>query len=305
MPLLCKAIGVPLHVFAAFQYDQYRKSGTGSWDAYVEQFNGGIEVGASPRFLRSPSFDANSWSSQTTRNPTTSVTLLEGPETTTTLTAVRFFPFFSHPLLADRPSTLTEMAMNCGLPFFTPEEFFFDRPPAPFQLKGWDSRQHDHTGSFSSFPFSPFPAKRPFPTAPLYSPTSAPLLPRRLSDFDEIKPEVVIFVGFPGSGKTSFYQKHFAPKGYVHIVRMPSSFLLVASKANLVSSPPLFPTAEPRHPQNPSKMPQLRLRRPSLLPSPLLRSRQHLPRPLHPRRIHLPHPRLLPRRQDPLFLVHG
>lgn len=57
------------------------------------------------------------------------------------------------------------------------------------------------------------------PTAPLFSPTSTPLLPRRNSEFDEEHPpEVVIFVGFPGSGKTSFFKQHFAEKGYVHIV---------------------------------------------------------------------------------------
>jgi hypothetical protein len=58
------------------------------------------------------------------------------------------------------------------------------------------------------------------PAGPLFSPTSSPLLPRRNSEFeDEHPPEVVIFVGFPGSGKTSFYKTHFAPKGYVHVVR--------------------------------------------------------------------------------------
>lgn len=36
-------------------------------------------------------------------------------------------------------------------------------------------------------------------------------------------PEIVLFVGFPASGKTSFYNKYFAPAGYVHVVR-PSSF---------------------------------------------------------------------------------
>ena len=29
--------------------------------------------------------------------------------------------------------------------------------------------------------------------------------------------EIVLFVGCPGLGKTSFYQRHFAPCGYVHV----------------------------------------------------------------------------------------
>lgn len=29
--------------------------------------------------------------------------------------------------------------------------------------------------------------------------------------------EIVLFVGYPSSGKTSFYQKYFASRGYVHV----------------------------------------------------------------------------------------
>ncbi|KAG9047609.1 hypothetical protein FS837_001867 [Tulasnella sp. UAMH 9824] len=31
------------------------------------------------------------------------------------------------------------------------------------------------------------------------------------------EPEIVLFVGYPASGKTSFYKRHFAPAGYVHV----------------------------------------------------------------------------------------
>ncbi|GJN87618.1 hypothetical protein Rhopal_000573-T1 [Rhodotorula paludigena] len=92
---------------------------------------------------------------------------------------------------ADWNDTDRKFAINCGLTFFTPEEFFLGKPVSNnFSLKGWDPKTHDHS-------------------VPLYSP---------LSEFDEAPaPEVVIFVGFPGSGKTSFYSEHFAPKGYVHV----------------------------------------------------------------------------------------
>lgn len=129
----------------------------------------------------------------------------------------------------------TELALNCGLKFLTPEEFFLNKPPMPFVLKGWDPSTHDHDGQSSLTPWGT-PEDPPTsrcierrtertdddstPAGPLFSPTSSPLLPRRNSEFeDEHPPEVVIFVGFPGSGKTSFYKTHFAPKGYVHVVR--------------------------------------------------------------------------------------
>lgn len=31
------------------------------------------------------------------------------------------------------------------------------------------------------------------------------------------KPELVLLAGFPCLGKSSFYRKHFAPVGYVHV----------------------------------------------------------------------------------------
>lgn len=34
---------------------------------------------------------------------------------------------------------------------------------------------------------------------------------------DASTPELVLFVGYPSIGKSTFYKKHFAPKGYVHV----------------------------------------------------------------------------------------
>lgn len=46
---------------------------------------------------------------------------------------------------------------------------------------------------------------------PLITPTSSPLLPTPL------KQEVVLFVGYPCLGKTSFFRRHFQIQGYEHI----------------------------------------------------------------------------------------
>ncbi|GAA5912573.1 hypothetical protein JCM6882_004806 [Rhodosporidiobolus microsporus] len=158
MPLLCRKLAVPLHVFAAFDYDHFRKSATGMWDAYVEKFNDGVEVDYTESYYVGDAAGR----------------------------------------VGDHNDTDRKLALNCGLLFFTPEEYFLGKSAAPFTLKGWNAAQHNHD-------------------APLYSPTSSPLLPRRLSEFDPIVPEVILFVGFPGSGKTSFFKKHFAPQGYVHV----------------------------------------------------------------------------------------
>ena len=49
-------------------------------------------------------------------------------------------------------------------------------------------------------------------TVPRVTPTSTPVVPSPDSGT-----EIVLFVGFPALGKTSFYTKHFSPAGYVHV----------------------------------------------------------------------------------------
>lgn len=42
------------------------------------------------------------------------------------------------------------MALNLGLRFYTPEEYFRDEPTDPnFTLRGWNPATHDHTREFS------------------------------------------------------------------------------------------------------------------------------------------------------------
>jgi bifunctional polynucleotide phosphatase/kinase len=86
-----------------------------------------------------------------------------------------------------------KFAMNVGIAFHTPEEFFLGEP----EYKGWkldvyDVKKHWATND-----------KKPYNTKDL------------ISD----KQELVVFAGFPASGKSTFFKKHFLPNGYVHVNR--------------------------------------------------------------------------------------
>lgn len=47
---------------------------------------------------------------------------------------------------------------------------------------------------------------------PRVSPTSSPILP-----LSKKKPELVLFVGHPASGKSTFFETTFRPAGYAHV----------------------------------------------------------------------------------------
>ncbi|EDR11359.1 uncharacterized protein LACBIDRAFT_316135 [Laccaria bicolor S238N-H82] len=93
---------------------------------------------------------------------------------------------------SDFSSSDRKWAHNVGLNFFTPEEYFLGQPTyTNFELPGF------HVSSI--------------PELPLITPTSSPLLPTPL------KQEIVLFVGYPCLGKTSFFRRHFLLQGYEHI----------------------------------------------------------------------------------------
>ncbi|KAH9901687.1 PNK3P-domain-containing protein [Cubamyces lactineus] len=92
----------------------------------------------------------------------------------------------------DHSSTDRKLALNIGIPFYTPEEYFLGLPGASYTLPGF------HVSSL------PADITRIEPCEPS-------LLPAPSS------PEVVLFVGLPALGKSSFFRAHFDPAGYVHV----------------------------------------------------------------------------------------
>ncbi|XP_008296695.1 bifunctional polynucleotide phosphatase/kinase [Stegastes partitus] len=83
-------------------------------------------------------------------------------------------------------------ALNIGLQFHTPEEYFLGWKSAPYNLPEFDPRKLDSA-------------------AQLYDPPSASLT--------SSKTEVIVAVGFPASGKSTFFHAHVIPKGYVYVNR--------------------------------------------------------------------------------------
>ncbi|KAK0155026.1 Bifunctional polynucleotide phosphatase/kinase [Merluccius polli] len=83
-------------------------------------------------------------------------------------------------------------ALNLGLQFHTPEEYFLRWRSAPYSLPAFDPRKLDSRGR-------------------LYDPPSA--------SFTNNQTDVIVAVGFPGSGKSTFFHSHIVPKGYVYINR--------------------------------------------------------------------------------------
>ncbi|KAF8744476.1 PNK3P protein, partial [Rhizoctonia solani] len=87
----------------------------------------------------------------------------------------------------DHSAVDRKLAHNMGIQFYTPDQFFKERKEKLPPLLGFHP--------------SKLEVKDPMPS--LISPSKTP--------------EIVVFVGSPGCGKSSVFKKQFAPVGYVHI----------------------------------------------------------------------------------------
>lgn len=108
-----------------------------------------------------------------------------------------------------------KFADNIGIRFQTPEEYFFNEPPIKFSWGGFDPKQMGSEGMCVNWVFTkccppPLIHYVSFVGA-LFSPADTPLVP------EDGHQEVILFVGYPASGKSTFAHKHLVPKGYVYI----------------------------------------------------------------------------------------
>uniref|UniRef100_A0A4W5M2X5 Polynucleotide kinase 3'-phosphatase n=1 Tax=Hucho hucho TaxID=62062 RepID=A0A4W5M2X5_9TELE len=158
---ILKTLQLPVQVFVASGPGIYRKPVMGMWEHLCEKGNGGVAVDKSQSlYVGDAAGRPVNWA--------------PGKKKKDFSCSDRLF------------------ALNLGLQFHTPEEFFLGWKTAPFSLPPFDPRKSDSN-------------------ARLYDPPSASLT--------STKQEVIIAVGFPASGKSTFFHTHIVPKGYVYVNR--------------------------------------------------------------------------------------
>uniref|UniRef100_A0A673KUD3 Bifunctional polynucleotide phosphatase/kinase-like n=1 Tax=Sinocyclocheilus rhinocerous TaxID=307959 RepID=A0A673KUD3_9TELE len=158
---ILQTLQLPIQVFASTAPGIYRKPVIGMWEHLCEKANGGVTVDVSQSFyVGDAAGRPANWA--------------PGKKKKDFSCSDRLF------------------ALNIGLQFHTPEEYFLGWKPAQFNLPELDPRKLD--------------SKRH-----LYDPPDASLT--------STKQEVIVAVGFPGSGKSTFFQTHIIPQGYAYVNR--------------------------------------------------------------------------------------
>ncbi|TNY24578.1 putative DNA 3'-phosphatase Tpp1 [Rhodotorula diobovata] len=158
LPFVARKIGVPLRAFACFDFDEFRKPAPGMWHAFAERFNGGASI----------DYSASFYVGDAAGRP------------------------------ADHADTDRKFALNTGLRFLTPEQFFLGHEADPdWTLWGWHPHAYDHT--------LPPPPQLADPAAATLGADDAP--------------EVVLLVGPPAVGKTA-YAAQLEQEGYL-VLRLP------------------------------------------------------------------------------------
>ncbi|XP_076138486.1 bifunctional polynucleotide phosphatase/kinase [Alosa pseudoharengus] len=158
---ILQTLQLPVQVFVAAGPGTFRKPVTGMWKHLCEEANDGIPVDKSLSF----------YVGDAAGRP---VNWAPGKKKKDFSCSDRLF------------------ALNLGLRFETPEEYFLGWKKAPYSLPSFDPSKLDPNGR-------------------LYDPPSASLT--------SSTPEIVVAVGFPGAGKSTFFHKHMVPKGYTYVNR--------------------------------------------------------------------------------------
>uniref|UniRef100_A0AAY4CBL7 PNK FHA domain-containing protein n=1 Tax=Denticeps clupeoides TaxID=299321 RepID=A0AAY4CBL7_9TELE len=159
---ILQTLQLPVQVFVATGPGIYRKPVIGMWQHLCEKANAGVTVDQSESF----------YVGDAAGRP---VNWAPGKKKKDFSCSDRLF------------------ALNLGLQFHTPEEFFLGWKKAPFSLPTFDPRKLDSMARLCDPP-----------TASLTSTSQ----------------EIIVAVGFPGSGKSTFFQTHIVPKGYEYVNRV-------------------------------------------------------------------------------------
>lgn len=151
----CESFDFPIITFAATHGDVLRKPSPCMWAVQEDSYNEGVKVDRSQSFYVGDAAGRQAgWAPKRKKD-------------------------FS---CSDR-----KFALNSGVQFYTPEEYFLDEPTADFVLGGFDP------SSIS-----------------LHSDSSTNIIPSTVV-------EAVILVGYPGSGKTTLFETNLKDHGYIHV----------------------------------------------------------------------------------------
>ncbi|TGZ80341.1 polynucleotide kinase 3'-phosphatase [Ascodesmis nigricans] len=144
-------LDIPLHLYAATSKDKYRKPRTGMWEEMMDDLN-----------LDHHSVDLES---------SYLVGDAAGRE-------------------GDFSASDWHWALNIGIHFWTPEEFFLGETGRE-KVHPWSPAQHIADSEKLTSSPTPFAPKK-----------------------DQ---EIIVFVGSPGAGKSTFFHRYLEPKGYVRV----------------------------------------------------------------------------------------
>lgn len=159
-------INLPMQVFAATDANHFRKPATGMWEHLAKHGNGGVDIDKSGSFyVGDAAGRPKAWKAKMGRDHSA----------------------------ADR-----KFALNVGVKFYTPEEYFLGEPQYPVSkcAMGFDPKSVNLDRSVKDLE------------------TDLGLSDRKKGQ------EVVVMVGFPASGKTTIAKRYFVDQlNYVHINR--------------------------------------------------------------------------------------
>ncbi|GLV43754.1 Polynucleotide kinase 3'-phosphatase [Carabus blaptoides fortunei] len=156
---ILSALDIPVQVFVSTGKGVYRKPAPGMWDSLCKEKNGNVSVNVSESFYCGDAAGRDkNWAPKMKKDHS----------------------------IGDRL-----FALNLGIKFQTPEEYFLGARKVTFTMPVFDPTDIQHQG----------------------------LLIPESSSITSDKQEVIVFVGSPGSGKSHVCKTLLVPEGYVHVNR--------------------------------------------------------------------------------------